>query len=84
MARLLEVALDGGIRGGAVLDCVAEGEAWKGVIVACVDGCKPGGRDRVTSKGVVEMDKSADAGEVVCAGVCVFLTSGYNWVIVSA
>ncbi len=41
MARLIEVALDGGVRGGAVLHCIAEGEAWKGVVVACFDGCKP-------------------------------------------
>jgi hypothetical protein len=33
LARLLEVAHDGGVRGGAVLHCVAEGEAWKGVII---------------------------------------------------
>ncbi len=43
--RLLEVALDCGVRGGAALHCVVEGEARKGVIVACFDGCKPGGRD---------------------------------------
>jgi hypothetical protein len=30
--RLLEVALDGGVRGGAVLCCIAESEAWKGVV----------------------------------------------------
>ncbi len=65
MARLLEVALDSGLRGGAVLHCVAEGEARKGVIVACFDGCKPGGRDWVTGGGMVETDKSTDAGEVI-------------------
>ncbi len=69
MAHLLEVALDGGLRGGAVLHCVAEGEARKGVIVACFDACKPGGRYWVTSGGVVETDKSADAGEVIRIGV---------------
>jgi hypothetical protein len=68
LAHLLEMALDGGVRGGAVLHCVAEGEAGKGVIVACFDGGKPGGRDWVTSGGVVEMDKSTDAGEVICTG----------------
>ncbi len=68
MAHLLEVALDGGIRGVAVLHSVAEGEAGKGVIVACFDGCKPGGRDWVTSRGMVETNKSTDAGEVVCVG----------------
>ncbi len=68
MVHLLEVALDGGIRGGAVLHCVAEGEAGKGVIVSCFDGCKPGGRNWVTSRGVVERDKSIDAGEVVRTG----------------
>ncbi len=68
LVQLLEMALDGGIRGGAVLHCVAEGEAEKGVVVACIDGCKPGGRDWVFSRGMVEMDKSTDAGEVVHAG----------------
>jgi hypothetical protein len=68
LVGLLEVALDDGIREGAVLHCIAEGEVGKGVIVACFDDCKPGGRDRVASGGVVETDKSADAGEAVCAG----------------
>jgi hypothetical protein len=56
------MALDGGVRGGA------KGEAGKGVIVACFDGCKPGGRDWVTSGDVVETDKSTNAGEVLHAG----------------
>ncbi len=43
--------------------CIAEGEARKGVIV-----CKPGGRDWVTGRGMVKMDKSANAGEVVYIG----------------
>ncbi len=68
MARLLEVALDGGIRGGAVFNCIAEGEAWKGAVVACFDGCKPGGQDRVTGRSMAETDNTADIGEVVCAG----------------
>jgi hypothetical protein len=68
LAHLLEVALDGGIRGGAVLHCIVEGETGKGVIVACFDGCEPGRRDWVISRGMVEKDKSTDAGEVVCAG----------------
>ncbi len=66
--HLLEVALDGGIGGRAVLHCVAEGEAGKGVIVACFDGCEPGGRDRVTHGGMVETNKSTDTWEVVCIG----------------
>jgi hypothetical protein len=66
--RLLEVALNGGVRGGAVFHCIAEGEAWKGAVVAYFDGCKPGGQDWVTGRSVVEMDKRADAGEVVHAG----------------
>ncbi len=37
MVHLLEVALDGSIRGGAVLHSVAKGEAWKGLVVACFD-----------------------------------------------
>jgi hypothetical protein len=53
LACLLEVALDGGVRGGAVLHSVAEGEAWKGVVVACFDCCKPGGWDWITGRGVV-------------------------------
>ncbi len=68
MARLLEVALDGGVRGEAVLHCIAEGEAWKDVVVACFDCCKPGGWDWVASRSVVEMDKRSDAGKVACAG----------------
>jgi hypothetical protein len=51
-----------------VFHCIAEGEAREGVIISCFDGCKPGGRDCVTGRGVVEMDKSADAGEVICIG----------------
>ncbi len=66
MARLLEVALDGGVRGGAVLHCIGEGEAGKGVIVACFDGCEPGGRDWVAGKGMVEMEENADPGKFVC------------------
>jgi hypothetical protein len=68
LARLLEVALDGGIRGGTVFHCIAEGEAGEGVIVSCFDGCKPGERDWVTGRGVVELDKNTDAGEVICIG----------------
>jgi hypothetical protein len=68
LAHLLEVALDSGVRGGAVLHCIAEGEARKAVIVACFDGCEPGGRDWVTNEGMVETDKSVDAGEVICIG----------------
>ncbi len=42
---LLEVAFDGSVRGGAVLHSIAKGEAWKGLVVACFDCSKPGGRD---------------------------------------
>ncbi len=58
MARLLEVALDGSIRGGAVLHSVAEGEAWKGLVVACFDCCKPGGWHWVTGGSMVETQES--------------------------
>ncbi len=68
MARLLEVAFDGGVRGGAVLHSIAEGEAWKGGVAACFDCGKPGGWDRVASGSVVETDKRADAGKVIRAG----------------
>jgi hypothetical protein len=68
LARLLEVAFDGSIRGGAVLHSIAKGEAWKGLVVACFDWGKPGGWDWVTSRSVVETDKRADAGKVICAG----------------
>jgi hypothetical protein len=68
LVHLLEVALDGSSRGGLVLHSVAEGEAWKGVVVACFDCCKPGGRDWVTGRSMVEMDKRADAGKVVHTG----------------
>ncbi len=68
MACLLEVAFDGGIRGGAVLHSIAKGKAWKGLVVACFDCGKPGGWDWVTGKRVMEMDKIADAGKVICVG----------------
>jgi hypothetical protein len=51
-----------------VLHSVVEGEAWKGVVVACFDFCKPGGRDWVTGGSVVETDERADTGKVICAG----------------
>jgi hypothetical protein len=47
---------------------IVEGTAWKCVLVACFDCCKPGGWDWVTSGSVVKTDKRADAGKVVCAG----------------
>ncbi len=65
MACLLEVAFDGGIRGGAVLHSIAKGEAWKGLVVACFDCSKPGGRDWVTSGSVVGTNEIADAGKVI-------------------
>ncbi len=65
---LLEVAFDGGMRGGAVLHCIAKGEAWKGLVVACFDCGKPGGQDWVTGGSVVEMDEKADAGKVIRVG----------------
>ncbi len=68
MARLLEVALDGSVRGGAVFHSIAEGEAWKDLVVACFDCCKPGGQDWITGGSVVETDKRADAGKVIYAG----------------
>ncbi len=45
-----------------------KGEAGKGVVVACFDCCKPGGKDWVTGRSMVETDKRADAGKVVRAG----------------
>ncbi len=69
MAHLLEVAFDGGVlRGGAVLHSIAKGEAWKGLVVACFDCGKPGGRDWVTSRSMAETDKRADVGKVIRAG----------------
>ncbi len=68
MARLLEVALDGSVRGRAVFHRIAESEAWKGLVVACFDCYKPGGWDWVTGGSVVETDNRADAGKVICAG----------------
>ncbi len=68
MARLLEVAFDGGIRERAVLHSITKGEAWKGLVVACFDCGKPGGGDWVTGGSVVEMDKRADAGKVIRVG----------------
>ncbi len=66
--HLLEVVFDGSVRGGAVFHSAAEGEAWKGVVVACFDCCKPGGWDWVTGGSMVETYERADAGNVVRAG----------------
>jgi hypothetical protein len=68
LAHLLEVAFDGSVRGGAVFHSIAKGEAWKGLVVACFDCSKPGGWDWVTSGSMVETDKRADAGKIICAG----------------
>jgi hypothetical protein len=68
LAHLLELAFDGGLRGWAVLHSIAKGEAWKGLVVACFDCGKPGGRDWVTGRSMVEMDERADAGKVIRAG----------------
>ncbi len=65
MARLLEVALDGGIGGGTVLHCIAKGEPREGRVVSCLDGGKPGGWDWIVEEGMVEADECVDAGEVV-------------------
>ncbi len=62
------MALDGGIIGGMVFHCVAEGKAGEYVIISCFDSCKPGGRNWVTGRGVGEMDKSTDAGEIIWIG----------------
>ncbi len=61
LAHLFEVDFDVGIRGGTVFYCIAEGEAGEGGIATCFDGCKPDGRDWVNDRGVVGLDKSADA-----------------------
>ncbi len=68
MACLLEVALDGSIRGGADFHSVAESEAWKGFVVVCFDCWEPGGQDWVTGRSMVEPDNRAHAGKVICAG----------------
>ena len=65
MARLLEVAFDDSVIGGAVYHSIANGEAWKGLVVACFDCGKPGGWDWITGGSVVETDKRADAGKVI-------------------
>ena len=63
--RLLEVVFDGGIGGGTVLHCIAKGEAREGRVVSCLDGGKPGGRNWIAGRGMVEADECVDAGEVV-------------------
>ncbi len=68
MVCLLEVVFDGGVRGGTVLHSIAKGEAWKGFVVGCFDCGKPGGRDLVTGRSVVETDKRAGTGKVTCIG----------------
>ena len=65
MARLLEVAFDGGIGEGTVLHCIAKGEAREGRVVSCLDGGKPGGWNWIAGGGMVEVDECIDAGEVV-------------------
>ncbi len=65
MARLLEVAFDGGIGGRTVLHCVGKGEAREGGVVSCLDGGKPGGWDWIAGEGMVGADKCIDAEEVV-------------------
>ncbi len=45
---------------------IVEGEAWKGLVVACFDCCKPGGWNWVTGRSMVETDKRADTGKVIC------------------
>jgi hypothetical protein len=65
---LLEVAFDGGIRGGAVLHSISKGEAWKGLVVACFDCGKPSQRDWVTGGSMLETDKRADTGKVIRVG----------------
>jgi hypothetical protein len=68
LAHLLEVAFDGGVRGGAVLHSFAKGEAWKGLVVACFDCGKPGGWDWVIGGSMVETNKRAVTGKVIRAG----------------
>jgi hypothetical protein len=51
-----------------VLHSIAEGEAWKGLVVACFDCGKPGGRDWVTGGSVVETEERADAGNGIRIG----------------
>jgi hypothetical protein len=68
LARLLEVAFDGSVKGGAVLHSIAKSKAWEGLVVACFDCGKPGGWDWVTGRSVAERDKRADTGKVICAG----------------
>ncbi len=65
LACLLEVAFDGGIRGGTVLHCIANGEVREGRVVSCLDGGKPGGWNWIAGGGMVEADKCINAGEVV-------------------
>jgi hypothetical protein len=62
------MALDGSVRGGAVLHSIAKGEAWKGLVVACFDCGKPGRRDWVTGGRVVETHERADTGKVIRTG----------------
>jgi hypothetical protein len=68
LAHLLEVAFDGGARGGTVLYSIVKGEAWKGLVVACFDCGEPGRRDWVTGRSVVETDKRADTEKVIHVG----------------
>ncbi len=50
-----------------MLHSIAKGEAWKGLVVACFDCSKSGGRDWVIGGSMVEMNKRADPGKVIHA-----------------
>ena len=56
-----------------MLHCIAKGEAREGRVVSCLDGGKPGGRNRIAGGGMVEADKFVDAGEVVGVGLKVLM-----------
>ncbi len=50
-----------------MLHSIAKGEAWKGLVVACFDCGKTGGRDWFTGGSMVETDERADAGKIIRA-----------------
>jgi hypothetical protein len=53
------------LEGGAVFHCIAKYEAREGGTGLCFDCSKPDGWDWVSGGGMVELDKSADDGEVI-------------------
>ncbi len=69
LALLCKVAKDGLVRIRAVARRVRVGEPIKGITVTGLDGVEPCLFGREAQTGMVEPDKSSDAGEVQAPGI---------------